>query len=102
MESIIQSAVSRQASKSALSNKSLDEFVGSTDAKIMVVGAGGMGTNAINRLSSVGIVGAETIALNTDMKHLKTINVRIRLRTRAPERLTEGSPPTVLFVSLSP
>ena len=32
-----------------------------------------MGCNAINRLQSVGVVGAETISMNTDMKHLRTI-----------------------------
>lgn len=97
MESIIQRAVSNQASKSALSNKSLDEFVGSTDAKIMVVGCGGMGTNAINRLSSVGIVGAETIALNTDMKHLKTINAdrKILIGQELTKGLGAGGYPNV-------
>jgi len=97
MESIIQRAVSNQASKSALSNKSLDEFVGSTDAKIMVVGCGGMGTNAINRLTSVGVVGAETVALNTDMKHLKTINAdrKILIGQELTKGLGAGGYPNV-------
>ena len=97
MESIIQRAMSSQASKSALSNKSLDEFVGSTDAKIMVVGCGGMGTNAINRLTSVGVVGAETIALNTDMKHLKTINAdrKILIGQELTKGLGAGGYPNV-------
>ena len=75
MESIIQSAISRQITggTGSLSERPLDEFAGANDAKIMVMGAGGMGCNAVNRLHSVGITGAETIALNTDMKHLRTI-----------------------------
>ncbi len=76
MESIIQSAISRQITGgigAELNEKSLDDFAGANDAKIMVMGAGGMGCNAVNRLHNVGIQGAETIALNTDMKHLRTI-----------------------------
>jgi cell division protein FtsZ len=40
------------------------------DAKILVIGAGGMGNNAVNRLSSLGIKGAETLSINTDKQHL--------------------------------
>jgi len=58
-----------------MQSDSLDNFgVDVHDAKIVVVGVGGMGCNALNRLHSVGIHGAETIAVNTDMKHLRTIN----------------------------
>lgn len=71
MESIIQTAVSR--GKVDLDDKSLDDFTQANDAKIVVVGCGGMGTNAINRLQQVGVCGAETVAINTDMKHLRTI-----------------------------
>ena len=39
-------------------------------ARIMVVGCGGGGCNTINALSKKGINGANTIALNTDAKHL--------------------------------
>ncbi len=98
MESIIQSAVNRQAaSKGSVYGKSLDEFVGSTDAKIVVVGAGGMGSNAINRLTSVGITGAETIAINTDMKHLKTISAdrKILIGQELTKGLGAGGYPNV-------
>lgn len=39
-------------------------------AKIVVIGAGGAGCNTINALSEMGIEGANTIAINTDAKHL--------------------------------
>ncbi len=39
-------------------------------ARIMVVGAGGAGCNTINRLTEMGVAGANTIAANTDAKHL--------------------------------
>lgn len=39
-------------------------------AKIKVVGCGGGGNNTINRMTEVGITGAEMIALNTDAQDL--------------------------------
>jgi cell division protein FtsZ len=39
-------------------------------ATIKVVGAGGGGNNTINRMTEVGIAGAETIAVNTDAQDL--------------------------------
>ncbi len=62
-DSIMQSAMRR------VENQEFDV----EEAKIVVVGVGGMGSNVINRLTEVGIKGAETVAMNTDMKHLKMI-----------------------------
>lgn len=42
-----------------------------SEAKILVVGAGGAGNNTITRLSSLGIQGAELIAVNTDKQQLE-------------------------------
>ena len=39
-------------------------------ARIMVVGCGGAGSNTINRLTELGVAGAATVACNTDAKHL--------------------------------
>ncbi len=41
------------------------------EASIMVVGAGGAGNNCVTRLHDIGIKGAKTITINTDIKHLK-------------------------------
>ncbi len=41
--------------------------------KIMVVGAGGAGCNAINRLAAMGVAGAQLVAVNTDRKHLTEV-----------------------------
>lgn len=43
------------------------------DLKIKVIGAGGGGSNSINRLMRIGVHGAETIAINTDAMHLRQI-----------------------------
>jgi len=39
-------------------------------AKILVVGTGGGGNNCVTRLTDIGVKGAETVAINTDAKHL--------------------------------
>ncbi|MBD3361883.1 cell division protein FtsZ [Candidatus Woesearchaeota archaeon] len=39
-------------------------------ASIKVIGCGGGGNNTINRISEVGITGAETVAINTDAQDL--------------------------------
>ncbi len=43
------------------------------DPRIVVVGCGGGGNNSLDRLGRLGVHGAETIAINTDEAHLKTI-----------------------------
>lgn len=48
----------------------LEELLNQQNAKIKVVGAGGAGNNTINRINEVGIVGAETVAINTDAQDL--------------------------------
>ncbi len=70
MESII---------KNALSRANEWEDVEVEEAKIVVVGVGGMGCNVINRLTQVGIKGAETVAMNTDQKHLKMIKAQKKI-----------------------
>jgi len=48
----------------------LEELVAKQKATIKVVGCGGGGNNTINRITEVGITGAETIAINTDAQDL--------------------------------
>jgi cell division protein FtsZ len=53
------------------SEESFEEF---GTPKIMVIGAGGAGCNAVNRLANMGIQGASLVAVNTDKQHLAMIN----------------------------
>ncbi len=46
---------------------SFDEF---GQPRIVIVGCGGAGNNTMSRLFNVGVMGAETIAINTDKQHL--------------------------------
>jgi len=48
----------------------LEELLKKSKAKILVVGVGGAGNNAISRLMEVGIEGGTTLAINTDAQDL--------------------------------
>lgn len=57
-------------------------------AKIIVVGVGGGGNNAVNRMIDEGIVGVEFIAINTDRQHLS--NCKANNTLQIGEKLTKG------------
>jgi cell division protein FtsZ len=67
--------IEKKGFKSRLTEESkVDEEIRSLlearKTKIKVVGCGGAGNNTITRLMQVGVVGAETIAINTDAQDL--------------------------------
>ncbi len=68
MKGLVENIVKNK--KSSDSNKK-DEVIESL--KIMVVGIGGAGCNAINRLASMEVQGAQLVAINTDRKHLTEV-----------------------------
>ncbi|MEM2874289.1 MAG: cell division protein FtsZ [Candidatus Nanoarchaeia archaeon] len=51
-------------------DEELERLLSAKKARIKVVGVGGAGNNTINRIAEIGIVGAETIAMNTDAQDL--------------------------------
>jgi len=60
-------------------DEELERILTGQKAKIKVVGAGGGGNNTINRISEVGIAGAEAIALNTDAQDLLYCNADTKI-----------------------
>ncbi|NWF96369.1 MAG: cell division protein FtsZ [Candidatus Thorarchaeota archaeon] len=60
-------------------DEELAELLNSVSARILVVGVGGAGNNAITRLMEVGIEGAETMAMNTDAQDLYFCNSHHKL-----------------------
>jgi cell division protein FtsZ len=62
--------------ESALSQQAMDDDT--FKAKISVCGIGGGGSNTVQRMSKLGIVGANLIALNTDGKHLNTMDSSVK------------------------
>lgn len=65
--------------------------------RIRVVGCGGGGNNTINRIGEVGIVGADTIAINTDAQDLlyTTAKKKILIGRETTRGLGAGSNPTI-------
>lgn len=76
MDSFIQGAIDAQAERierprpDNVVDAELEALLSSQKAKIKVIGCGGAGCNTINRISEVGILGTETIAVNTDAQDL--------------------------------
>lgn len=82
MESLVEKAFETVKSEAASQNFTHDshemtpeeiekEFgLSVAGARILVVGAGGGGNNTVSRMTEMGIKGADTVAINTDVKHL--------------------------------
>ncbi|MFH0869077.1 MAG: cell division protein FtsZ [archaeon] len=51
-------------------DEELEKIVANKKARIKVIGVGGAGNNTINRIAEIGVVGAETVAINTDAQDL--------------------------------
>lgn len=68
--SIILSSSSSTSGMQNIVDDELEELLAHQQANIKIVGCGGGGCNTINRISEVGIVGAQTIAVNTDAQDL--------------------------------
>lgn len=60
----------------------------SQNAKIKVIGVGGGGNNAVNRMIDAGLQGVEFIAVNTDAQAL--LNAKAPNRIQIGEKLTRG------------
>ncbi len=63
-------SVSERVDRDGEMDDELRRILESRKAEIKVVGVGGGGGNTISRLMQVGIVGAETVAVNTDAQDL--------------------------------
>jgi cell division protein FtsZ len=73
----------------------LELMLSKQKAKIKVVGTGGAGNNTINRITEVGIKGAESIAVNTDAQDLlyTTADKKILIGRDVTKGLGAGSNP---------
>ena len=73
----------------------LEQLLARQRATIKVVGCGGGGNNTINRMTEVGIVGVDTIAINTDAQDLlyTTSNKKILIGRELTKGLGAGSEP---------
>jgi len=67
-----------------------DPFNGSMPAKIKVIGCGGGGSNAVNRMAKSGIKGVGLYVLNTDAQALAAAEVPQQNRLQIGRELTRG------------
>jgi cell division protein FtsZ len=76
---------------------SIDDEPPITGARIKVIGVGGGGGNAVNRMIDAGIEGIEFVVANTDLQALKRSNaqVKIQLGGRLTKGLGAGADPEV-------
>ena len=91
MESLINNAVMSEQDNSVKRNKDDEELLEVLklhQARIKVVGVGGGGNNTLNRISEIGIEGAKTIALNTDVQDL--IDTKADKKILLGKELTKG------------
>src|SRR6478672_4519351 len=83
-----------------MSNSGIKIFIDEppiTGARIKVIGVGGGGSNAVNRMIDAGIKGVEFIVANTDLQALNASKapVKIQLGSRSTRGLGAGSNPDV-------
>ncbi len=100
MDSIIQNAKNaeeRAPQKRMQIDEELERMLSEQRAKIKVVGCGGGGNNTINRMTEVGIQGAEMIAINTDAQDLlyTTADKKILIGKDLTKGLGAGSIPKI-------
>jgi len=78
-------------------DEDLRKLLESRKACIKVIGAGGAGNNTISRLMQVGIVGAESIAINTDAQDLlyTDADVKVLIGREITGGLGAGADPKV-------
>jgi len=87
----------KQSKSRNILDAELEELLAAHKATIKVIGAGGGGNNTINRISEVGILGAETIAINTDAQDLLYTNAdkKILIGREVTKGLGAGSIPKI-------
>ena len=67
-----------------------NSYAGMNPAKIKVIGVGGGGGNAVNRMVDAGMQGVEFNAMNTDLQVLSLSRVSEDNRVQLGETLTKG------------
>ena len=87
----------RSTEASGRANLSVRDQTGNFLAVIKVVGVGGGGTNAVNRMVDAGLTGVEFIAVNTDAQALLMCDadVKIHIGSQATRGLGAGADPAV-------
>jgi cell division protein FtsZ len=75
----------------------LEEDLARTGARIKVIGVGGGGGNAVNRMVQAGFDGVEFVVANTDLQALRTnaATVKLQIGSKLTKGLGAGADPNV-------
>src|SRR5262252_9272650 len=75
----------------------LDDTGDTVTARIKVIGVGGGGSNAVNRMVQAGFEGVEFIVANTDLQALRTnhASVKLQIGSKLTKGLGAGADPNV-------
>ena len=87
-ESAAEAGAAPRATRRAEDTQMSDQFDYDTLPPIKVVGVGGGGSNAVNRMISARLPGVQYVAVNTDLQALDQCNAEVRVRIG--DRLTKG------------
>jgi cell division protein FtsZ len=92
-----ESAKPKEPRKASMDDAALEEILKQHQAKIRVVGVGGGGSNSVERMTEIGIHGAETFAVNTDAQDLlnTVADKKILIGKELTRGLGSGSDPSV-------
>lgn len=92
-----QSKFAKKKVKPTQDNEELIKLLETSKARIRVVGVGGGGCNTIERMTEIGITGAETFAVNTDAQDLlnTVADKKILIGRQLTRGLGSGSDPSV-------
>src|SRR2546423_14034519 len=73
------------------------EEEGTTGARIKVIGVGGGGSNAVNRMVQVGLDGVEFMVANTDLQALRfnAAPIKLQIGSKLTKGLGAGADPNV-------
>ncbi|MCD6434523.1 MAG: cell division protein FtsZ [Candidatus Diapherotrites archaeon] len=87
----------RRTRRAFRSDEELAKLLESAKARIRVFGVGGGGCNTIARMTEVGIVGAETVAVNTDAQDLLATpaDKKLLIGRKLTRGLGSGSDPQI-------
>ncbi len=92
-----QATAEPKEAKSLSDDEEILKFIEETKQRIYIVGAGGSGSNTLDRLFDLGTSGVNLIAMNTDAKHLLRVraNKKIILGKQVSKGRGAGSNPAV-------
>jgi cell division protein FtsZ len=92
-----QATAEPKEAKSLSDDEEILKFIEETKQRIYIVGAGGSGSNTLDRLFELGTSGVNLIAMNTDAKHLLRVraNKKIILGKQVSKGRGAGSNPAV-------